>query len=58
MRIFIFFMFVLFGWQVTASPVSELLDRIDRGASKKFKIELQKGDSDFLNWTRKVTGWS
>jgi len=48
MRIFIFLMFVLFGWQVTASPVSELLDRIDRGASKKFKIELQKGDSDFF----------
>lgn len=48
MRLVIFSMFLLFGWQVAASPVNELLDRIEPGASKKFKIELQKGGRDFF----------
>lgn len=48
MRTLIFFIFLLLGSGVSASPVSELLDRIDPGASRKFKIELQKGDRDFF----------
>ena len=34
------FIFLLSGYLGNASPVHELLDRIDPGASKKFKIEL------------------
>jgi len=34
--------------QVNATPVDNLLERIDKGASKKFKIELQKSDKDFF----------
>lgn len=30
------------------TPVDELLERIDRGASAKFKIELVKGSKDFF----------
>lgn len=48
MRTLIIFIFLLVGSGVSASPVSELLDRIDPGASRKFKIELQKGDRDFF----------
>ena len=31
-----------------ATPIDDLLERIDRGASEKFKIELKKGDKDFF----------
>ncbi|WP_420910112.1 alpha-N-acetylglucosaminidase [Odoribacter lunatus] len=48
MRHLIFSIFLLFGMQTIASPVNEMLDRIDPGASKKFKIELQKSDRDFF----------
>ena len=34
--------------QLSATPVDDLLERIDRGASKKFKIELQKSQRDFF----------
>ena len=34
--------------QAWATPVDDLLERIDRGASKKFKIELRKADTDFF----------
>ena len=33
---------------VTANPVDELLERIDKGASAKFKTELVKSDKDFF----------
>lgn len=32
-----------------ANPVDRLLERIDKGASAKFKTELVKSDKDFLN---------
>ena len=31
-----------------SSPVYELLERIDPGASQKFKIELSEGEPDFF----------
>ena len=34
--------------QLSATPVDDLLERIDKGASKKFKIELQKSQRDFF----------
>ena len=42
------FIFLLSGYLGNASPVHELLDRIDPGASKKFKIELVEGNTDFF----------
>ena len=33
---------------IQASPVTHLLERIDKGASKKFKTELVKSDKDFF----------
>ncbi|MCF0204294.1 MAG: alpha-N-acetylglucosaminidase N-terminal domain-containing protein, partial [Muribaculaceae bacterium] len=38
-----------------ANPVTEMLDRIDNGASKKFVIELKKGDADFFELDQKGT---
>ena len=34
--------------QVFANPVDELIDRIDKGASAKFKTQLVKSDKDFF----------
>ena len=31
-----------------ANPVDDLLERIDKGASKKFKIEMVKSQKDFF----------
>jgi len=31
-----------------ATPIDDLLERIDRGASRKFKIELKKSDRDYF----------
>ena len=31
-----------------ANPVTDMLERIDNGASKKFKVELKKSDKDFF----------
>lgn len=33
---------------LSANPVNGLLERIDKGASKKFVIELNKGADDFF----------
>ena len=33
---------------IQASPITHLLERIDKGASKKFKTELVKSDKDFF----------
>ena len=38
----------LTAMQVTGSPVDDLLERIDPGASKKFKTELVKSTKDFF----------
>jgi len=36
-----------------ASPIDALLERIDRGASKKFQTELVKGEKDFFELSQK-----
>lgn len=36
-----------------AGPVEGLLERIDKGASKKFVIELKKGPNDFFELDQK-----
>ena len=43
-------LFVMLGAWATlgATPIDDLLERIDRGASRKFKIELRKSDKDFF----------
>lgn len=38
---------------LSANPIEGLLERIDKGASRKFVIELQKGDKDFFELDRK-----
>ena len=38
---------------VQASPIQELLERIDKGASKKFLIEKVKSDQDFFELDQK-----
>ena len=38
---------------VFGGPVQDLLERIDEGASKKFIIELKKGDTDFFELDQK-----
>ena len=32
------------------NPVDDLLERIDKGASAKFKIEKVKSQTDFFDW--------
>ena len=44
MRNCLLLLFAWFALAVQASPVSDMLERIDRGASKKFKLELLKND--------------
>lgn len=36
------------AWLSAASPIDGLLERIDRGASKKFKVEMVASDEDFF----------
>ena len=38
----------LIAIHVQANPVTDMLERIDKGASKKFKIELKASDKDFF----------
>lgn len=47
-RIIICAAFCLLTLQIAANPVDALLERIDKGASKKFKIELRKAEKDFF----------
>lgn len=47
-KLFLFLIFGLALGLVQASPVTGLLERIDPGASGKFKIELQRSDADFF----------
>ena len=42
------FLCLLFSALANANPIDELLERIDKGASKKFKTELKAGDKDFF----------
>lgn len=45
---------LIFGWislaafSLQGSPIDRLLERIDKGASAKFRIELMSGDKDFF----------
>ncbi|WP_455587349.1 alpha-N-acetylglucosaminidase [Bacteroides sp.] len=41
-------LFVSISFSVTASPITGLLERIDKGASKKFVIERVKSDTDYF----------
>ena len=38
----------LLGVTLYASPITGLLERIDKGASRKFVIERLKGEKDFF----------
>lgn len=46
---------LLSAWtvQLLAGPIEGLLERIDKGASRKFAIELKKGDKDFFELGQK-----
>lgn len=39
---------ILAVFSLQANPINNLLERIDKGASKKFAIELKKGETDFF----------
>ena len=39
---------IVMALNVWANPVDDLIERIDKGASKKFKTELVKSDKDFF----------
>ena len=38
----------LLSMAAAATPIDDLLERIDQGASRKFKVELKKGSRDFF----------
>ena len=48
MRKLLLAFFCLFAIVANATPIDELLERIDKGASKKFKIELRQSANDFF----------
>lgn len=47
-RITLCFLLLWFGWSVKANPIDRMLERIDRGASDKFKTEIVKANKDFF----------
>lgn len=49
----LFLLFILSPIFIIANPINSMLERIDKGASKKFKIELQKGEKDFFELDQK-----
>lgn len=48
MRHVLLLMMSLFAICLHANPVTDMLERIDKGASRKFKIELRKSNQDFF----------
>jgi len=48
MKRIILLLTALIAMQLRGNPVEDLLERIDKGASRKFKIELRKSDKDFF----------
>ena len=48
MRKHCLFLCILLAVQLCATPIDNLLERIDKGASKKFKIERLKSGTDFF----------
>ena len=55
MRLLLTTIMSLLMMQMWANPVDELLERIDKGASAKFKTELVKSDKDFFELDQKGT---
>ena len=53
MRLLLTTIMSLLIMQMWANPVDELLERIDKGASAKFKTELVKSDKDFFELDQK-----
>ena len=47
-RIILLFTALISMTAAVANPIDELLERIDKGASKKFKIELRQADRDYF----------
>ena len=45
--------FLSFNVYAVSNPVSDMLERIDKGASDKFRIELKKSDKDFFELDQK-----
>lgn len=52
MKLLLIVFFVTVGLWAKAGPVEELLERIDPGASRKFKIEVMPGAIDFFELDR------
>ena len=48
MRHLLIVLFSFIAISLQANPVTDMLERIDKGASKKFKIELKASDKDFF----------
>ena len=55
MRLLLTTIMSLLMMQMWANPVDELLERIDKGASAKFKTELVKSDKDFFELDQRGT---
>ena len=47
-RLFTLFILLAGVALVSANPINGLLERIDKGASKKFIIQQQKSETDFF----------
>ena len=47
-KIILSFSLLLFAAAMMANPVDDMLERIDKGASAKFKTQLVKGNTDFF----------
>lgn len=54
MRKILFYLFLLTVTSIQANPVDDILERIDKGASRKFQTILVKSDKDFLRLTRSL----
>ena len=48
MKRLLFLLMAAVALPLMATPIDDLLERIDKGASRKFKIELKKADRDFF----------
>ena len=49
----LFLLVSIWAVQLFASPIDGLLERIDKGASRKFVIELKKSEKDFFELDQK-----
>ena len=53
MRKILFYLFLLTVTNIQANPVDDILERIDKGASRKFQTILVKSDKDFFEIDQK-----